>query len=72
MFRLFELAAIACLASLCGRTVAADGTSVTISYSDYVNELAHVVGSLTDTIFPVTVALLPAPVRLVISAIFDE
>jgi hypothetical protein len=35
-------------------------------------ELPHVVGSLAITLFPVAVALLPAPLRLVVSAVFGE
>ncbi|WP_404292760.1 hypothetical protein ACD578_10170 [Microvirga sp. RSM25] len=51
---------------------AAEGTSVVIRYGDYLVELPQVVGSLAVALFPVAVALLPAPLRLVVSAVFGE
>lgn len=73
MFRLLGLAALACAAFFVPATAfAADGSTVTIPYGDYLIELAHIVGSLAVALFPVAVALLPAPVRLVVSAVFGE
>lgn len=67
------LAALACAAFFMpALAMAAEGASVTIPYGDYLIELAHIVGSLAVALFPVTVALLPAPVRLVVSAVFGE
>lgn len=73
MFRLLGLAALACAAFFVPAAVlAADGTAVTIPYGDYLIELAHIAGSLAVALFPVVIALLPAPVRLVVSAVFGE
>jgi hypothetical protein len=73
MFRLLGLAALACAAFFMpSLAIAAEGTTVTIPYGDYLIELAHVVGSLAVALFPLALALIPAPVRLVVSAVFGE
>jgi hypothetical protein len=66
-------AALACAAFFVpAAAFAAEGTTVTIPYGDYLVELAHIVGSLSVALFPLAIALLPAPVRIVVSAIFGE
>jgi len=73
MFRLLRLAALACAAFIVpALAFAAEGTTVTISYGDYLIEVAHIVGTLGVALFPVAVAFLPAPIRLLVSAVFGE
>lgn len=73
MIRSSDLAALACAALFVPAfALAVDDTTVVIPYGDYIIEIAHIMGALAVALWPVAVALLPAPIRLAVSTIFGE